>query len=84
MKRNTKKEKKKRNKGFPYKSYSKMVQEEIEELDIDYYVIAENSYFEDDVEVKCDECKELFWARSYYPRNKKLICLKCLANIHHK
>ncbi len=56
------------------------VRKDIEDAKMDYYLVQENSFFDDDVEVKCSVCGKKCYSRPYYPRNAKIICTKCLAD----
>jgi hypothetical protein len=53
----------------------------IEEARMDYYLCADVSYFDDDIKLECFKCRKDIYARPYYPRNSKLICLKCVLKI---
>ncbi len=51
---------------------------DIENFPLDFYICGFKSYFDDDVKLKCSECGKDVFARIYYPRNIKIICVECV------
>ncbi len=59
----------------------KQVRRDIEGFPLNYYVCGFKSYFDDDVKEKCSKCKKDVFARPYFPRNIKRICVKCVLEL---
>lgn len=54
-------------------------QKQIENSNVDIYLVNDTSHFKDDVEVNCHKCNKKCYARPYYPRNKKILCINCFS-----
>jgi len=55
----------------------KQARKDMENFPLDFYVCGFESCFDDDVKIKCSRCKKNVFARPYYPRNIKIICVRC-------
>ena len=68
----------------PVKNRYKQARKDIEEAKMDYYLVQEKSYFDDDVEVKCWKYGKKCFCRPYYPRNAKIVCVQCMGKLAKK
>jgi len=59
----------------------KQARKNMEEVKLDYYICGDRSYFPDDIKLRCSKCKKIVYARPYYPRNSKIICIECMGKL---